>query len=273
MQMSYPSTVKATLNFAADKHDGGEFSNTRPARSRQKLLPAEVEVRNARLAPRKPTLAEEGLTVVAHPSGRADWGQQEWIQSEYVPSCVELVKNLTGATNAMHIFAPLQRRADYGNVTGAAPTAGFVHIDQTRDICDQMIRQYTSPHGISFKRAAIYNVWKPITPPPQDRPLAVSDRRSVSVNDHVVGSTVEWLGEGEDQKLVSPYVTLARSPDQPIWFYVPDMSVDESWVFVGVDLDPTQPLGCAHSAFQHPDMNGPLVPRVSIETRVLAIFE
>ena len=271
MQMSYPQTVKATLNFAADRNDGGEFSNSRPERSRQHLLPTEVEVRNARLWSRRPTLDAEGLTVTHHSPGRGDWTHSDWIQSEYVPTCIELVKTLTGARSAIHVFVPLQRRADYGKVAGSAPTAGFVHIDQTRDGCNQMIRRYTQ--GANFKRASIYNVWKPITPPPQDRPLAVSDRRSISVNDHVVGNTVEWLAEGEDQKLISPYVTLAQSPDKPIWYYVPDMSLDESWVFIGVDLDPTQPLGCAHSAFRHPDMNGPLVPRASIETRVLAIFE
>jgi hypothetical protein len=274
MQMSYPRSVRATLNFAADRSDGGEFSNGRPDRSRQKLLPNEVEIHNARLCSRRPTLDVEGLTLTDHPSGRAEWSNPKWIASEYVPSCVTLVKTLTGARQAFDVFSPLQRRADYSSAPGAAPTAGFVHIDQTRECGQQMIRDlYAKARGIEFKRAAIYNVWKPLTAPPQDRPLAISDRRSIATTDHIVGNTVEWLSKGEDQKLVSPYVILARSSQQPVWYYAPHMSVDESWVFIGVDLDPANPLGCAHSAFQHPETNGPMVPRVSIETRVLAIFE
>jgi hypothetical protein len=124
--------------------------------------------------------------------------------------------------------------------------------------------------GVSFERAAIFNVWKCMTPPPQDFPLAVGDRHSIPEKDHVLGRTVEWVGE-KKEKLVSPYIVLAPS-SEPKWYYFPDMTPEESLVFIGVDLDPSQPLGCAHSAFRYPAPTGPSVPRASIETRVLAIF-
>jgi hypothetical protein len=110
-----------------------------------------------------------------------------------------------------------------------------------------------------------------MTPSPQDYPLAVSDVRSVPAEDHVQGKTVEYVGK-EERKLVTPYVMVAPS-DRPKFYYFPDMTQEESLVFIGVDLDPSKPLGCAHSAFRHPSPSGPTVPRASIETRVLAIFD
>lgn len=271
MQSNYAEVVKGVINFAADKNDGGEFSNTAPERSRQNLTPLEVEIRNGRTWTQAPSLDKEGLTLVAHPSGRADWEDQDWIESEYIPSCIELVKKLTGAKNAIHVYVPLQRRVNYGQHQGSAPTAGFVHLDQTRDTAQSMAGQWAQAQGVEFKRAAIYNIWKCMTPPPQDYPLAVADMRSIPVSDHVEGATVEYLGE-KDGKLVSPYVTLVPS-DRPKFYYFPDMTPDESLVFMGVDLDPSKPLGCAHSAFRHPQPDGETEPRASIETRVLAIFE
>ncbi len=267
---NYAQTVKSTFNFAADRNDGGEFSNTMPERSRQNLRPMEIEIRNGRDWPQKPTLENEGLTITQHASGRADWSNPAWIKSEYVPSCVELVKKLTGAKQAIPVYSPLQRRVDYGKHQGAAPTAGFVHLDQTRDVALAMAGAMGKAQGLTFERAAIYNVWKCMTPSPQDFPLAVADRRTIAPKDHVLGQTVEWVGE-KKEKLVSPYLLLVPS-EEPKWYYFPDMTLDESLVFVGVDLDPSQPLGCAHSAFRHPVPGAPTVPRASIETRVLAIF-
>jgi hypothetical protein len=271
MQKHNANSVKGVLNFAADKSDGGQFSNTRPERTRQNLLPTELDIRNGRHGPQQPTLEREGVTLVSHPGGRADWSNREWIAAEYIPSCVELVKQLTGARMALPIYAPMQRRVDFEKHRGAVPTAGFVHIDQTREIAQAFAAHTAEASGVTFKRAAIYNVWKSMTPPPQDFPLAVSDLRSIPVADHVPGETVEYLGEKED-KLVSPYILLSPSARQ-VYYYFPDMTPDESLVFIGVDLDPAKPLGCAHSAFRDASANTAAVPRASIETRVLAIFE
>ena len=48
--------------------------------------------------------------MVTHPAGAADWSNDEWMASVYVPSCVELVKTLTGAKNAMSMHPPMLRR-------------------------------------------------------------------------------------------------------------------------------------------------------------------
>jgi hypothetical protein len=256
--------VKATVNFAADRNDGGSFSNTGRGETRQKLAPVLTEFNNARAMKQQPTLDKEGFTYAAHPRGRAEWSNPEWIQSQYIPSCVELVKKLTGAKTVLPLEMTVQRRTDYAEHEGTSPTAGFVHLDLPRDAYTQAATMAADGFGVKFKKAAVYNIWKATTPPPQSRPLAVCDQRTVSDKDFVLGVTAEG-------DVNVPYVILAPSEKPPVWYYVPDLGLDESLVFVGGDLDPTHPLGCAHTAFDHPGNDGK--PRASIEVRVLACFE
>jgi hypothetical protein len=44
MQSCFLESVKGTLNFAADRTDGGAFSNSNSAHIRQNLAPIEVEL-------------------------------------------------------------------------------------------------------------------------------------------------------------------------------------------------------------------------------------
>jgi hypothetical protein len=265
----FPGTVTGVLNFAADRSFGGVFSNDAPELVRQRLRPVEVEIRNMRRMGRRPTLQQEGFTFLAHPTGPADWSNNQWIQSVYVPSCIELVKNVTGAKEAMSMHPPMLRRRGPMTTAGASPPANFIHVDQTRDAGRDTATRFAGSKGLSCERGAIYNVWKALTPPPQDLPLAIADWRTASEKDHVVGMSFEPVGPGRDKQVDVPHVCLAHSPEAPEWYYVPDLSADESLVFVGVDFDPSHPLGCPHSAFVQPDPNGCAVPRTSIEVRVM----
>src|SRR5579864_8726430 len=106
MQLTSPLAVKSSLNFTADRNDGGRFSNTMPEKSRQNLVSVEVKITDARALAYKPTLENEGFALVSHPAGRADWSDKAWIDDEYVPSCMQLIKQLTGARDVVHLFIP-----------------------------------------------------------------------------------------------------------------------------------------------------------------------
>jgi len=273
MALQHTASVHATLNFATARDALGEWSNTNPDRTRQDLLAVEVDIRNARTLPEPPALDREGLTIAPHPVEGADWSNNEWIQSVYLPSCEELVRTLTGARRCASIFVPLQRRVDYGEHKGSIPAAQFVHLDNTyesaRVWAEPLAESLGESPDESLRHAVIYNVWKPTTPPPQDFPLAVADLRSIPEDDHVEGTVVE---EFEDRSIRSPYVALLHSQGQA-YYYFPDVDPDESVVFVGLQLDPTRKMGCAHSAFRHPAPGAVSVPRRSIESRVLAFFD
>jgi hypothetical protein len=269
MPTQHLQAVSAELNFAVPGGGIGEWSNTNPQRTRQNLQTMEVEIRNGRNHPVQPTLDHEGLTIVQHPVGNADWLDHAWIQSVYLPSCEALVKKLTGAKRCVSIFVPLQRRVDFDAHAGSIPAAQFVHLDNTHESARQWAEPLAAATGEKLDNAIIYNIWKSTTPPPQDYPLAIADLRSIPEVDHTEGTVVEEFG---DRKIVSPYVALLHSKQQ-IYYYFPDVEPDESLVFVGLHLDPSRKMGCAHSAFRHPAPGEVGVPRRSIESRVLAFFD
>ncbi len=269
MQAVYAETVKASLNFAANRTDLGEWSNTNPARTRQNLLPVKLDIRNARAQATAPSLEREGLTIANHPVPDADWLDNDWITSVYLPSCEALVQELTGAKACASIFVPLQRRVDFGEQEGSIPSAHFVHLDNTVESALPWAEPIAESLGLSLEHAVIYNVWKSTTPPPQDCPLAVADLRSIPESDHVDGAVVE---EFEDRKIVSPYVGLLHSSEQ-VYYYYPDVQPDESLVFLGLNFDTDKKLGCAHAAFKYPQPVDASVARRSIESRVLAFFD
>jgi hypothetical protein len=269
LQSTHPESVNATLNFAVPGGGIGEWSNLNPDRTRQNLNAVEVTIRNGRKQPDSPTLEKEGLMIAQHPVGDAQWMNPEWISSVYLPSCDALVQRLTGAKKCVSIFVPLQRRVDFAANAGSIPAAQFVHLDNTHASARLWAEPLAEQCGESLDNAIIYNVWKSTTPPPQDFPLAIADLRSIPEADHAEGSVVEELG---DRTIVSPYVALLHSRQQS-YYYFPDVQADESLVFVGLHLDPSRKMGCAHSAFQHPAPGAVSVPRRSIESRVLAFFD
>jgi len=268
MASPQPESIRAELNFAVPGGIG-EWSNTNPQRTRQELNTVAVDIRNGRRQPVTPTLDNEGLTIARHPVPDANWWDNAWITSVYLPSCEALVKTLTGAKKCVSIFVPLQRRVDFDEHTGAIPAAQFVHLDNTHASARLWAEPLAEQAGESLDNAIIYNVWKSTTPPPQDFPLAIADLRSIPEADHAEGTVVE---EFDDRKILSPYVGLLHSNEQ-VYYYYPDMSPDESLVFVGLHLDPSRKMGCAHSAFKHPAPGNVGEPRRSIETRVLAFFD
>jgi hypothetical protein len=263
--------VAAEINFAANPDNGGKFSNLSPDRVNVDLLPQERQIRNGRDPRYAPALAREGLAIVTHAAGESRWSEPDWVTNSYVPSCVELVKRLSGARDAMQLFIPLQRYVNQSEVAGAALTAAFAHLDFPRDFAREAAEQHARDAGVRLGRAVVYNVWKCITPPPQDVPLTVGDRNSVGPADFVWGETLEYNEDGS-VRAGAPYYLLRPSAN-PTFYYFPEMEADESLVFVGADLDSSNPLGCPHCAFRDPSVSAAPVPRASIEVRVLAIFD
>ena len=255
-------SVTGVLNFAADRNDGGRIS-TFTGEEAQNLLAVEVEIHDIRALGRKTSLAEEGFVIASHPVTAPKWDDKEWVDAVYVPSCLDLVKRLTGTARALNMYDPIKRtRRPDGTVAAAA---SFIHWDQPREQYVEAARKVAAAQGVDFERAAIFNVWKSMTPPPQDLPLALADRRSVLEADQVMATSFGFYGE-------ALHIKLAHSEQGARWFYVPDLAISESIVFLSADFDPDQPLGCPHSAFHAPGQEN-LVPRASIEVRVLACFD
>ncbi|MFC3173919.1 CmcJ/NvfI family oxidoreductase [Novosphingobium bradum] len=265
--MSVTAKAKASVNFMPSKADGGKFSSWDSSRIEQKLVAVEIDALNMRELDRLPSVDVEGFTLAKHPID-GDWTDRAWLDEVYVPTCLDLVKKLTGATTVLNIYYPIIRSSGGPEADGkVAPPAPFIHYDQTREAYAEQAAKTAAEAGHKLgRKAAVFNVWKAISPAPQPVPLALCDQRDVPEEDFVLGVTLEGGTE-------TPYVSLLP-PSKPYpLYYVPDLKIDESLVFMTANFDPAKPLGVAHTAIANPRGTEGLPARRSVELRILALFD
>ena len=265
-------SVSTRMNFVSDKSGAGSFSNLNPELTTLKLATHDVEIRDARALPSPPSFAEEGFEIHALPFESYDWFDMDWVKTEYGPRTMEFVKELVGADHIASFHAGMFFR-DTGDKYSTLDTrlkgkaADFVHMDYTRESVMPFVRQAVDADILAkFPHVKIFNVWRSLTPPPQDVGLAFCDQRTLDRDDWVFGQTVEInFPQGV------PFLTGVWKPEQQ-WYFCSGMSQDEIVIFNGCDTDPQSPVGCIHGAFVHPDPGKVVEPRASIEFRVIALF-
>jgi hypothetical protein len=258
--------VKAALNYAANAEDGGVFSNFMPSLTDQARRQAIVDIADARRLADPPSLQREGFEVHRLAMAGSDWTDAAWVEAAYTPKVLELVKRLTGAPHVATSQTTVLLR-DTGD-PNAPPAADFVHLDFTRGSARPFADQLLDAEARArFGRVQVYNVWRPITPPPQDVPLALCDQRTVDEARLVEGRAVE-----PNHPEGVPYLIALPSPAHR-WHYLPDLALDEVIVFKGYDSAPDAPMGCLHTAFTPPSPPEGAVPRASVELRVFVFFE
>lgn len=257
------ANTRTLVNFVEDRPDH-RFSNFDPSRRDMHLVPMAADLLDMRACDPAPQLMREGFALASHPVC-GDWRDQAWIDGVYVPSCLDLVKRLSGASQAVQMYFPLIRSSGKTQ-PGIAAAAHFLHIDIPREEYLAFARQAAEPAGMVLDgaQAFVINVWKSLSPPPQSMPLALYPRGVIMDADHVICTN--------DEEEYTSHFVCAKPPEQaePL-YYAPDMAADESLVFIGADFRDGEPLGVAHQAVV-PETGGSPLPRTSIEVRVLAII-
>lgn len=255
--------VRAALNFAADRSGDGVWSNYSPEIRTQKLAAIPVEFTDAHALAQPPSLTREGFELHRLALGEYRWHDPEWLARVYVPRSVELIREATGAPVVIPFLEGMTMIRDCGNAD-FPPAADFVHFDQSRQSVGQFVDLAAPP---DYAHVQLFNLWRAITPPPQDVPLALCDQRSIDEADFVFGNTVE-----PGMEAGSPYTTAVFNPGQK-WHYFQGLTSDEVIVFKQYDSRPGAPLGCLHGAFAWPDELPGAVPRASMELRIFAFYE
>lgn len=231
-----------------------------------------VRIEDLRGAAEQPTLAREGFALVPHTSKVEDFRDAEAVGRIHIREIEELVRKLSGASQVVVTGSGIlrfgERSADCGQYFNSYP-ARFIHVD----ISDPTARAFAArarPHAGPAHRFAHYNVWRAISEPPQDVPLAVCDARSVAAGDLVTADAVfdakdapEWSFEG---------LVLRHNPAHR-WCYFSAMTRDEALVFKTNDSDPRAPHSVPHSAFDDPGCPDGVAPRASIEMRAVAFWD
>lgn len=265
MMQATASAIDVTVNFSRNRDDAGIYSQWSPELVKLDLEPVRTRLVSMRQLSPAPALDREGFTLASHPV-TGDWSDKAWLEGAYADSCLDLVKRLTGARAALNMYFPILRSTLPAE--GAIETAGFIHIDQDRTGYAAQGAARARECGHEMNRGAIYNVWKAISPPPQDQPLALADWRAFDPSQFVPGMNIE-----KGAPAGTPFYGLAVPEEQPTLYYAPDMTPEESLVFVAGDFDPEHPLGCAHTSVRLPDNGSGMVPRASVEVRVLVLFD
>lgn len=268
-----PRTVAGRVNYTGAMTERPRYYANDHSRDVLALEERTIQVEDGRQQEQAPSLEREGFALVKHRSAILDFRNTAAVAQLYPAEIERLIVKLSGADRAVvgspGVLRFSESSPDSGRLNNSRP-ARFVHID----VSDPTARQFADRSrptdvGQPVRRFAHYNVWRVLSPPPQDVPLAVCDARSISQQDLLEADAIfdvpgkpEWSFEG---------LVLRYSP-QHRWIYFSNMSSEEALVFKTNDSDPGQPHHVPHSAFNDPTCPSGVPPRASIEMRAIAYW-
>jgi hypothetical protein len=275
--------VRSTVNYVRNPPGEGaaplEFVTEDEARSTMQTLPGRAAwFHDARGL--ETDLDREGFVLVRHVSSVGDFDAVEEdpeVDRRYADEMAELLRRVTGAAHVLMLGGGKKRHGEraaekLAPLANAKP-ARYPHADNT-DASSvgqvEMIERFVPALAVGdHPRWALYNMWRCVSEPPQDVPLAVCDARTVEPDDEITILAVTMIrGSGEYRHDTTGY----RHNPAHRWHYYPGMTRDEVLIFKAHDSDPTRARRVPHTAFDDPTCPPGAPPRASVEMRALALF-
>jgi hypothetical protein len=268
-------SVDASLNYLASARERPVTYTFEPPPGtpwrRGALAGQTVRIRDARPLRDGLSLDEQGFVLTRHRSMVDDFYDADAVKRSYYPEIERLVGAITGATRVIAFdhnvrSAPRAARGEHG----AKEPVRRVHNDFTaasgwRRARDELAAIGEDAEALLKHRFAVVNVWRPISGPVRESPLAVCDARTIAPQDLVKSDLVYRDRVGETY-------AVTFNP-QHRWFYVPDMQPDEALLIKCFDSWEYGPARfTAHSAFDDPTSLADAPPRESIEARTLVLL-
>jgi hypothetical protein len=241
--------------------------------------PQNVIIRNARLAGPF-TLDEHGFCLGTHRTDITDWDRNYGADAAYAEQVCEVAKRLSGADVVVPMGGMIRTSGKTSSTT--QPPAAEAHVDFTQRCAERIagnLYKKAHPEGPSFRRFIAFSLWRVLSPPPQDMPLALCEGGSVRDDEgtHNTKVDVDEIPTGdalfapiEGEENMSAATIFHHSPDHR-WWYFPDMTPDEVVFIKFYDSDHRTAWRCPHTAFRdtsRPDAH----ERRSIEFRAIAYF-
>jgi hypothetical protein len=238
-----------------------------------------VTIRNARLAGPF-TLDAHGFCLGRHRTTIADWRNQYAADSAYAAEVAAVVTRLCGADVVVPIGGMM--RTSGSTSPSVQPPAAEAHVDFTQSFAERraedMYRK-AQPHGSGYRRFIGFSLWRALSEPPQDMPLALCEGRSVrddegtrntkvDVSEIPTGEALYAPIEGEENMAAA---TIFHYSPEHRWWYFPDMEPDEVIFIKLYDSDHTTAWRCPHTAFRD-NTRLDAHPRRSMEFRGMAYF-
>ena len=235
-----------------------------------------VRIEDARTVADAPQLDREGFVLVPHKSAVANFRDGEEVKRIHPGEIEKLLLELTGADKVVVMGSGILRFGESSDLAGKSDNsypARFIHIDCSDPTAvsnaERSAPKDAEGKPIPYVRFCHYNVWRVLSPPPQDIPLTVCDARTLKPEDLIPADAVfdvagapEWSFEG---------LVVGYSPDHR-WSYFSNMTRDEALVFKTNDSDPARAHHVPHVAFDDPSCPKGVETRSSIEMRACAYW-
>jgi len=145
--------------------------------------PHEVIIRNARLAGPF-TLDDHGFCLGHHDTNITDWEHNYGPTTPYADQVREVAKRLSSADVVVPMGGMI--RTSGSTDRSRQPPAAEAHVDFTQRSAERIantIYRKNHPQGPAYRRFIAFSLWRALSPPPQDMPLALCEDRSVRDNE------------------------------------------------------------------------------------------
>ncbi len=267
--------VEAPINYLKDATPNSVWCAFDPSRT---FLPERTEV--MRIEDVRPIRAEvgldrQGIVLADAPTRVRRFLDRDEVMRTYLPELEEAVKAATGASKVVVSPGWVHRHSERSERFGEAGTTHpgrLAHIDYGDRSGPTTARMMLGedPHADDWMagRFAIFNLWRALSPPPQDCPLGLIDATTVAAEDLVDAHII--LGPDPTREIRVETNHVYFNPAHR-WVYFSDMTRDELLIFRGYDSDPARSRRVPHAAFDDPRATG-APPRESIDVRCAAFF-
>ncbi|KDR70135.1 hypothetical protein GALMADRAFT_144817 [Galerina marginata CBS 339.88] len=257
---------RAFLHINADPTTGKNPINVQRAEK-------ELHIENLRGKEDSVSLDTAGFQFFHEPCKHRSFANDEEITREYYPETIELIKKLTGASR-VELFDHTIRRRRPGQADDhpdRRQPVVLVHVDQTLKSSIARVHRHlpaSDAPKLLEHRFQIINLWRPISHPAVDWPLALCDWRSVNpTTDTFPMALIYPDREGE--------IMGVQHNDNHRWKYLHGMTPDEIVLLKCFDSiqDGSVAIFTPHTGFSDPATPEGTPLRESIEVRALVFYD
>lgn len=206
-----------------------------------------------------------GATLLRRPTAVRDLYEPTEITQRYYPEAAEIIASTVGAERVLVFDHNVRRGSKLPVHPGQKNPVHHAHTDFTPGSARRRVHDLLSAEsdGLTRRRFAQINLWRPIRGPLRDSPLGICDGATVSVHCLRAADLRYPNRTGE-------IFYLAYSQEQR-WYFASDMSPEEIWLIKNFDsLAPSRIA--PHSAFTALGEQRDIMPRESIEIRAFAFY-
>lgn len=279
--MTDDQAITAPIAYLADDESSPVIRVYPPASGKPSEAPVnihrEVPIEDIRAWVQAPLLDVQGFELHRHPSACPDFYDEARLIHDYYPEAAAAVRNYTGAIEVFVFDYNVRStaRAARGQ-HGIRVPVDAAHVDYTTDTGPKRTLEILEQFGrmdLAGNRAALINLWRPITEPVLDVPLALCDVRTVQQKDLVDTAILHYMEDRMDQPGHTGRIYSLQYNPGHRWAYVSAMQKDEVLLLKCYDSRSGGDGGFTpHTGFKNPACPPVFTPRESIEVRTLAIY-